>query len=447
MWRLSLDKLDYCSLGAADTVTGSKHLFSFNHFNLLVDCGLFQGEDEKLHSNSKPDSRLLKVNAILLTHAHLDHCGYLPALYKYGLSAPIYCTEETKKIAIEIMLDSAKILEHKRKVRGGEILYDQNEVSKVIPHFKVIQEDQIISLNKEIKCCFKGASHILGACYVELDFKGRKVSLSGDLGHFKDPLIKEPTLPSKADILFLESTYGDRLHSNKSFDEVFEPIFKKLHQELNTLIIPAFSLARSQLMMFYLFYFLKKNGSKVPVYVDSSLTRKMNDLYTDYAHKLKITKSEWIQILNRFRFVEFKSQRDKLLEQDNEEKKIILTSSGMMTGGFVSLYIDRYIESEKSAFIIVGYQADQTIGRALKDGQKEISLDGKRIYKVKAPIFDLSFFSSHADSFDLENWVQKINPQTVFLTHGSSQARQSLREKLERDREVKLLEFDEAISL
>jgi metallo-beta-lactamase family protein len=419
-------------IGGAGTVTGSKTLIESKGVRILVDCGQFQGIKSLRELNWQPLSIIpSSIDFVLLTHGHLDHCGWLPRLVDQGFKGKIYCTSPTKDIAKLILLDSAKIQEeeafkankeHYSKHEIAEPLYDVRQAEAVFPLFRVIKTNEKIALDAEISAVFTNAGHIIGACSIELKLENKTLVFSGDIGRDNDVLMYPPRKPKKADYIFLESTYGNRIHPDTDTKAELEIYINNTVEKGGTIIIPSFAVERAQTIM-YLLWQLKTEGKipNIPYVIDTPMGIKVLDIFENNRKWHKLPEEEYIAMCQMFTMnADYEETIDTIY---NKEPKVIIAASGMITGGRVLSYLERYIGLPETTVIIIGYQAEGTRGRRLLEGEKEIKIYGK-IYKVKATILEIESLSAHADQNGLLNWLSDLEnkPQKVFLVHGENEA-------------------------
>jgi metallo-beta-lactamase family protein len=427
-------------IGGAGTVTGSKTLIESKGIRILVDCGQFQGIKPLRELNWQPLPILPSaIDFVLLTHGHLDHCGWLPRLVDQGFKGKIYCTSPTKDIAKLILLDSAKIQEeeaskankeHYSKHEIAEPLYTVNQAEAVFPLFRVIKPNEEIPLDAEISTVFTNAGHILGACSIELNLENKVLVFSGDIGQDDDVLMYPPTKPKKADYIFLESTYGNRLHPETDSKAELEMYINNTVQKGGTIIIPSFAVERAQTVM-YLLWQLKTEGKipNIPYIIDTPMGIKMLDIFENNRKWHKLPQDDYVAMCQMFTM---NSDYQETIETIyNKQPKVVIAASGMITGGRVLSYLERYIGLPETTVIIIGYQAEGTRGRKLLEGDKEIKIYGK-FYDVKATILEIEGLSAHGDQKDLLNWLSELEnkPEKVFLVHGENEAFLELAEKI-----------------
>jgi metallo-beta-lactamase family protein len=427
-------------IGAAGTVTGSKILVESNGIRILIDCGLFQGIKPLRELNWEPLPILAStIDFVLLTHGHLDHCGWLPRLVDQGFRGKIYCSAPTKAIAKLILLDSAKIQEeeaekaNKAKYSKHEVpqpLYDVEQAKKVFALFKVVKTNEVVPLDAEISAIFFNAGHIIGACSIELTIENKTLVFSGDVGRDNDALMYPPTKPKKADYVFLESTYGNRLHPISDVKLELEIYINNTVENGGTVIIPSFAVERAQMVM-YLLWQLRKEDKipNIPYVIDSPMGVSAFDIFFDNLKWHKLSIEECVAMGKMFTMIsDYKDTIDTIY---NKRPKVVIAASGMVTGGRVLSYLERYIELPETTLVIVGYQAEGTRGRKLLEGATEVKIYGK-YYQVKAKIHEIEGLSAHGDQKDLLNWLSALEnkPEKVFLVHGENQPADELRIKI-----------------
>lgn len=435
------NKVQVQFLGGVGTVTGSKYLIEAMGKKIMIDCGLFQGLKKLRNLNwDFPPFNPSEIDVVLLTHAHLDHTGYLPKLIQLGFKGQIWGTAPTLKIATIILKDSAKINEEEAerankegfsKHKPAKPFYNLKDVEKTLQHFKNIESEVWLQIVEGIKARFQYNGHIVGATFIELDIFGKRIVFSGDIGREKDLLLLPPKRPQKADLLFIESTYGDRLHPKEDLEEKIQDIVHDTWQNGGTLIIPSFAVERTQLLM-YLLWQLRKKGRmpEIPIYMDSPMGANVLDVFHHTSNWHKLTKEECTEMCEYIHTVEDFGETWKII--DNKKSKIIIAGSGMVSGGRVLTYLTKYIDNPKTRVLLVGFQAEGTRGRQLQDGIHEVKIYGK-YYPVKAQILTIQGLSGHADQQELMNWMSGIKnpPEMVFIVHGEPQAADVLRVKIQ----------------
>ena len=444
-------------LGAAQNVTGSQYLLEANGARLLIDCGMYQERGLKDRNwqpfKFPPES----LDAVFLTHAHLDHCGLLPKLVREGFKGPIYCTPATAEIAEIILLDSAKLQEedaafkrkrHKKEGRKAlypEIpLYTVADAEMVIPRFSPVRYKQTINITDGVSVSLHNAGHVLGSSIIRVVAKEsdevRTILFSGDIGSRDKPIIKDPTVFSEADYVVTESTYGDRLHKDDSdTGAAIAEVINSTRKAGGNVVVPSFSLERTQEFLYYLNELLLED--RIPhlfAFVDSPMANKITEVFRSHSELYDEEMTERVrQRKSPFNFPGL------VMTQSVEESKminhvvgttIIIAGSGMCTGGRVKHHLVANIYRKESAILFVGYQAVGTLGRSILDGIKKVRILGQR-YPVRARIAKIGGFSAHADRDELFNWLQQLEkaPRHVFVTHGEAESAKSfsdfLREK------------------
>ncbi len=428
-------------LGAAGVVTGSKFLIEALGQNILIDCGMFQGLKElRLRNWDDLPVDVPNIDIVLLTHGHLDHVGYLPRLLKQGFSGKIIGTAPTLAIAEIILIDSAKIHEEEAKKANKDKytkhdpalpFYTFAEAEKTIELFQVEMSDKWVTLTSDISYRFKYNGHIIGATFVELDIKGKRFVFSGDIGRRNDFLLDDPSKPEWADYLFVESTYGNKLHPEEDIETILSSLITETIQKKGNLIIPSFAVERLQTLMYILWKLYKKNRiPNIPIFIDSPMGNNVLEVFNRFPKWHKLSRSEYNDMCNHVNIVQ--SYKETWETIDDRRSKIIIAGSGMVTGGRVLTYLKQLIDEESTTVLLVGFQAEGTRGRQLQEGAHEIRFFGK-YYPVNASIKSVESLSAHADQKDLINWMSGIKniPENVFLIHGEPTAIDAFRVKIQ----------------
>jgi len=427
-------------LGAAGVVTGSKFLIETSEKNILIDCGLFQGVKElrQLNWQDLPID-VSEIDVVLLTHGHLDHVGYLPRLVKQGFKGEIKGTGPTLAIAEIILKDSAKIQEEEAQKANKEnyskhspalAFYTIVEAEETIRRFVADIEDEWIQLSEHISYRFQYNGHIIGATFIELNINEKRFVFSGDIGRQQDYLLNAPKQPEWADVLFLESTYGNKLHPKENVEEVLTQLILETLEKKGNLIIPSFAVERLQTLMFILWKLYQKNKiPNIPMVIDSPMGNNVLEVFQRFPKWHKLPMDEYNAMCHHFKIVQ--SFRETWETIDDHRSKIIIAGSGMVTGGRVLTYLQQLIDEPSTTVLLVGYQTEGTRGRQLLDGAHEIRFFGK-YYPVKASVKSIESLSAHADQQEIVNWLGRIKnvPEQVFLIHGESPGLDALRVKL-----------------
>jgi metallo-beta-lactamase family protein len=428
-------------IGGVGTVTGSKTLVESNGVRILIDCGQFQGLKSLREINWKPLPILPStIDFVLLTHGHLDHCGWLPRLVNQGFEGEIYCTSPTKDIAKLILLDSAKIQEEDARIANerkfskhdvAEPLYTVAQAEKVFPLFKVINPNEGIPLDTGIEAFFTIAGHILGACTIELRLENKVIVFSGDVGRDNDVLMFPPTKPKKADYVFLESTYGNRIHPDTDTKKELERHINSTVKEGGTVIIPSFAVERAQSVM-YLLWQLKeeKRIPDIPYIIDTPMGISMLELFLNNKKWHRLHQDEFTAMFKMFTLIS--NYQETIETIYNKQSKVIIAASGMVTGGRILSYLERYVGLPETTIVFIGYQGEGTRGKKLLEGARDIKIRGK-YYEVKANIAEIETLSAHGDQKDLLNWLSDLKeaPKKVFLVHGENEPADELRFKIQ----------------
>jgi metallo-beta-lactamase family protein len=429
-------------LGGAGTVTGSKTLLEIDKKKILIDCGLFQGLKElRLKNRRNLPVKANEIPYVLLTHAHLDHCGYIPLLVKQGFQGKILCTPPTRDLTGIILKDSGKIQEEDAeranqygytKHHPAKPLYTVEDAIFAMQFFETIDWYQTVELFDKISFQFKNAGHILGSAFIELTANGKTLVFSGDIGRSKPLLLPAKDPVGKADFIVCESTYGDRRHPDTSpVIQLWEALNYTLLNKGGTLLIPTFAVERAQELI-YLLSLLKKEKKipeDIPIYLDSPMGVDVTKVFMKHPAYHTLTEEQIYQMHQTVRLIsDFTESMD--IVNDNRQK-IVLAGSGMSTGGRILYYYNKYLNDSKNTVLLVGYQAEGTRGRSLKEGDNEIKFFGT-YHTVKADIMEITSLSAHADQQEILQWLSTIQnkPENLFLNHGEPHQSDALRCKI-----------------
>lgn len=420
--------------GAAGTVTGSKYLVECERDSFLVDCGLFQGRKALRKLNwREPEFEADKLSGVVLTHAHIDHTGFLPVLVKYGFNAPIYCTEATAELLKLLIPDSAHLQEEEARWAAKKEytqhnppkpLYTQSDALKVLSLIKTFSRETPQELFPGVHIDASRSGHILGACSIGVESGGKRVLFSGDVGRYDIPILCDPQPTDLGDLLLCETTYGDRVHATYDVETRIAEVIKLTIERNGPLIIPSFAVGRTQLLL-YLIAKLERESRipALPVFVDSPMAIDATELY----RKFKFDFDEDSQALIRAGEAPLKTEKTLFCRTVDESKRlnriqgaaIIISASGMVNGGRILHHMRRWLPEEKASVLFVGYQAHGTRGRIIQSGSNEIKLFGEHV-PIRAKIETISGLSAHGDSKELIQWLKSCSgsPSQIRLVHG-----------------------------
>lgn len=441
-------KVKFC--GASIGVTGSCHMISTDNHKILLDCGQFQGGKEMDRMNEEPfPFNPAEIECVILSHAHIDHCGRLPLLVKRGFKGPIYCTDATADLLDVMLKDSAYIHEKdaewqtRKNLRTGkppvEPLYTIQDSEAALRLVKPILYDQLVELNPEMKIVFNDAGHILGSAITELwvteGDKTSKIVFSGDLGVENRPILRDPVKIKKADFLIMETTYGNRLHPENatSIDDLIKITLKTIKRG-GSVIIPSFAVGRTQELIYQFNMFYEHHPEyadtlgKVYVYIDSPMATTATEVFKKNAQvfddetKAYIMSGDHPLDFPNLRFT--RNTADSQMLNQDKTSKIIISASGMCEAGRIRHHLKHNLWDSRNSIVFVGYQAEGTLGRMLVEGAKEVKLFGEPIM-VGAEIYNLEGFSGHADQKGLLDWLGGFQkePKHIFLVHGETQSK------------------------
>lgn len=438
--------------GAAGCVTGSCHLLEIGDTKILLDCGMYQGKDERERGNETFNFNPKDIDFVILSHAHIDHSGRIPLLYKQGFKGTVLCTEGTSDLCSVMLPDSGHILEfesewkNRKRTRQGlpllEPLYTSKIAQVAMYLFKGYPYDQWIEIFDGLKIRFRDAGHLLGSAIIELliseDNKDTKLVYTGDLGNKDIPILKDPTIIDYADYIIMESTYGNRVHTELSSElQDMAKIIKDTFERGGNVVIPSFAVGRTQEVLYILNKYVEGNLlKKAPVYVDSPLASESTKIFSKYHNYYD---EEATKILNSgddplsFEGLTFtKSAEESMKINKIQSGSIIISASGMCDAGRIKHHLKHNLWRKESSIVFVGYQAEGTLGRHLVDGTKQVKIFGEEI-AVNAQIYNLHGLSGHADQNGLIEWVEhlKAKPEKILLVHGDSVAQETFNKLLE----------------
>ncbi|MGK4585321.1 MBL fold metallo-hydrolase RNA specificity domain-containing protein [Kitasatospora sp. HPMI-4] len=438
-------------LGGVGTVTGSKFLVETDHARVLVDCGLFQGLAELRRRNRRPlPLDPADVQAVVLTHAHLDHCGYLPRLVRDGFRGPVLTTPDTMRLAELILRDSAHLLREEAdhanehgwsKHRPAEPLYTDQDVEHALPMFDPVPLDTDVEITTGTVLRLHHAGHILGSAWARLTLEdGHSVAVSGDLGRPVHPLLRPPEPFSGADVLLMESTYGNRHHEETAAREWFARAVERTLARGGTVLIPSFAVDRTEVVLHQLAE-LRLTGrlpAGAPVYVDSPMALAALQIYRDaFATRSPELRPEVLdeggRALDPEPFSPIHSLRESLALEHSEVPSVLVSASGMATGGRVVHHLRRLLPDPRNTVVIVGFAAEGTRARDLVDGARVLKMYGT-YSPVRAEVVNVPAFSAHADAAEIIEWLRTAPPPSAtYLVHGEPDGSQALRDRIDRE--------------
>lgn len=451
-------QLSLTFLGAAETVTGSKFLVDHDGSQFLLDCGLFQGLKKLRLQNWKPlPIDLNQLKGIVLTHAHLDHSGYIPRLVNDGYRGPIYCTHATRDLCKILLPDSGYLQEEDAEYANRKTfskhhpalpLYTERDATRSLRFFESIDFQVPFKIDKfEIQ--FLPAGHILGAASALVSIDGQRIVFSGDVGRPHDLLMNAPTKCPKADWIVMESTYGNRHHDSLDILDSLTDVLKPILDKQGVVLIPSFAVGRTQTVLFAIHQLLKTHHIPlVPVYVNSPMATNVTELYRGYSELHKLSKEACEEAFGSAHFVRTVEESKALNRKQGP--MIIISSSGMLSGGRVLHHLGHFGQNANNLILLVGYQAMGTRGAALLNGARQIKIHGNYI-PIRASVKNLDFLSAHSDQDELLDWLngEKNTAKQVFLVHGDPSASDALRLRIQDELHlsVKIPEMGEKINL
>ncbi|WP_022980404.1 MBL fold metallo-hydrolase RNA specificity domain-containing protein [Ideonella sp. B508-1] len=436
-------------LGAADCVTGSRHLVTWGGQRVLLDCGMFQGFKVLRERNWQPPTPdILAADAVLLSHAHLDHSGWLPVLVRHGWRGPIYTSPATRDLAEVLLLDAAHLQEEdaRRANRYGYSrhtkalpLFTQADAKRAIGQMVAVPENRTRAVGKgPLQFTLRPAGHLLGACSIVLECEGERLLFSGDLGRQNDLLMKPPTPLDHADVVLMESTYGNRLHPREDIAGVLADIIHASIRRGGSVLMPAFAVGRAQALLLVL-QRLKAQGeipSHLPIFLDSPMAVEATALYRKYRRQLRVPEREMQQLCDGVHLVTTPAQSQRLVRSQTGAHlpAVIISASGMATGGRVLHHLKAMAPDDRHHIVFAGFQVGGSRGASLVGGAREVKIHGEWV-PVRAPVTHLEGFSGHADANELMKWLGQASPppRQTFIVHGEPEAADALRQRVARE--------------
>lgn len=428
-------------LGGAGTVTGSKYLLEQEGRRVLIDCGLFQGYKAlRLKNWRRPPVDPKSLDAVVLTHAHLDHSGYLPLLAKNGFKGPVYCTASTRELCGILLPDSGHLQErdaefanrhHYSKHAPALPLYTEEDAMRVLRQLKTVAFDRDFKLSDRARFRFRRIGHILGAACIEMNWDGTRIVFSGDVGRYDDPLMFDPAVVKNTDYLLIESTYGDRSHAPANAQDELEHLINDTVHRGGTVVVPAFAVGRAQIMLYHLQQ-LKAAGrlrKELPIFLDSPMAIDASDIFVRHPKDHKLDEAQCRALAAVAHYVR-DGEESKALTA-NPMPKVIISASGMATGGRVLHHLKHYAPDTRSTILFTGFQAGGTRGAAMVAGADSVKIHGEWI-SVRATVKNLDMLSAHADANELLRWMKGFAeaPRMTFVVHGEPAAADTLRHRI-----------------
>ncbi|MGR3271736.1 MBL fold metallo-hydrolase RNA specificity domain-containing protein [Thalassococcus profundi] len=430
-------------LGAAGTVTGSRYLIEVGPRRILIDCGLFQGFKTLRARNRKPfPSRPGGIDTVLLTHAHLDHTGYLPAVIRSGFAGRVFCTEATAELCGLILPDSGHLQEEEARYAARKgfsrhkkpaPLYTEADARAALERLDPVGFRRRIDLGDGIAAMFLPAGHLLGAAQIRLEVGERVVHFSGDLGHDPDPLMRPPVPFEGADVLVCESTYGNRSHPDIDPEAELAPILKRTFARGGTVLIPSFAVGRAQGLMHHVARLMARGEiPHVPVYLNSPMAIDATEIYHRHHDEHHVSREDCVAM---FRIADrVNSVDESKVLNTRHGPMIIVSASGMLTGGRILHHLVSFGPDRRNTILLSGFQAGGTRGAALAEGARRLRMFGRE-FPIEAEVVQLQSFSGHADADEILRWLGKAEraPGMTYLTHGEPSASDTLRGRIEHE--------------
>ncbi len=427
--------------GAAGTVTGSRYLLETGSRKILLDCGLFQGFKQlRLRNWAKFPIAPRRIDAVVLSHAHLDHSGYLPALVRDGYRGPIYATPATRELCEILLRDSAHLQEDEAEFANrhgfskhavAKPLYTMRDAERAMDLFSEVEFDEEFQLDEGLMGKLLPAGHLLGASIVSLRRGKRTLVFSGDLGRPHDSLMRAPAAVKQADTLILESTYGDRQHDQSDGEHRIGEVIRETAARGGTVLIPSFAVGRAQTVMLAIYRLMQRGEiPRLPVFLDSPMAINTTQIYRRYRRFHRLTVGEVRGMYDTVRLMRTPEESKSIAQM--HMPSVIISASGMATGGRVLHHLKQIAPDPRNHLLFVGFQAGGTRGEKLVNGAKEVKIHGQW-YEVRAQVSNIDSYSAHADADEMLAWLRKFEkvPSQVYLCHGEPNASEALRIRIQ----------------
>jgi metallo-beta-lactamase family protein len=430
-------------LGAVHTVTGSKYLLTINSRKILIDCGLFQGLKElRLRNWENLPVDPGSIDAVIITHAHIDHTGYLPLLVKNGFKGKIYSSDGTKALCAILLPDSGRLQEEEARLANkygyskhasALPLYTEDDANTALTHFEIIDFNTPHILFDDCSFELFRAGHIIGASFIKIKTHDKSILFSGDIGRPHDPVMKPPSIMQEADYIVMESTYGDRLHDTTNPMSQISKVINQTVARGGSIIVPAFAVGRAQSLLYYISQLKKRNEiPDVPVFLDSPMAISASHILCSHKEDHRLTDEECEDLSKVAKYVNSQTESKQL--DAGKTPKIIISASGMLEGGRILHHFSVFAPDPKNTILITGYQAEGTRGALVARGDRSIKVHGEQV-SVNAEVVIMTSGSAHADYREMLDWLKNFKkpPQKVFVTHGEYKTSICFKEKIEQE--------------
>lgn len=435
--------------GAAQTVTGSRHLISVEGKKILIDCGLFQGDQQTRSLNWLPFPLASELDMVIITHAHLDHIGWLPRLIAEGYKGPIYSTRATQELARISLPDSGRLQEEDARHRNKHglsrhhpalPLYTEQDAYACLKQFEAKHYNTMIELPGGATFRFLFAGHIMGSAFIELYFpNGERILMTGDLGRFDTPIIKDPTLVDNAEYLVIESTYGDRLHPKSDPMEALEEIMRDTYERGCALLVPSFAIGRTQELLYFISKLQQQGRApRLPIYVDSPMATSVTQIYErihdEHDKETELAEQQNLNLMDPEGLTYIRDREQSIALNSQRGPFMLISGSGMANGGRIVHHLLHRVSNPETTVLFTGYQATGTLGRQLLEGARTVRILGREV-EVRAGMKVLNSLSAHADQGEMMQWLRnfKTPPKKTFIVHGEPGPQSVLQEKIRQE--------------